>query len=72
MHTYLDILVHYPLRDGLGLLRLRVGQQFVELRETLDAPSSRLRRRLDNPHVLAKIPVQVELRAGSPGRLLNG
>lgn len=42
--AHLDVLVHYPLGHGLGMLRLSVAEKLVELREALDAPAPRLGR----------------------------
>ncbi len=40
--THLDVLVHHPLRHGLGLLGFSVAQQLIELGEALNASASRL------------------------------
>lgn len=40
--THLYVLVHHPLRHGLGLLGFGVAQKFVELGKALNASASRL------------------------------
>lgn len=63
--AYLHVLMNDPLRHGLRLPSLRVAEQFVQLREAFDPPPPRLGGGFNDPHVLAEVPVEIELREGS-------